>query len=45
MSADKATSWDEKLFPDHVSFLKELHERNLKVTLNVHPSAVTTRAM
>jgi alpha-glucosidase (family GH31 glycosyl hydrolase) len=38
MSADKATSWDEKLFPDHVSFLKELHERNLKVTLNVHPA-------
>lgn len=32
------TSWDKKLFPDHVAFLKGLHDRNLKVTLNTHPA-------
>jgi hypothetical protein len=37
-SADRVPSWDKKLFPDHVAFLKELHDRNLKVTLNVHPA-------
>ena len=30
--------WNEKLFPDHVEFLKQLHKRNLKVTLNTHPA-------
>ncbi len=31
-------TWNEELFPDHVAFLRQLHERGLKVTLNVHPS-------
>lgn len=31
-------SWDKKLFPDHVAFLRGLHDRNLKVTLNTHPA-------
>jgi hypothetical protein len=31
-------SWDKKLFPDHVKFLKDLHDRGLKVSLNVHPA-------
>lgn len=30
--------WDKKLFPDHVGFLKDLHDRDLKVSLNVHPA-------
>ncbi len=31
-------TWNEALFPDPARFLKKLHERGLKVTLNVHPS-------
>lgn len=31
-------TWNEALFPDYRSFLKELHERNLHVTLNLHPA-------
>mgnify|MGYP005754653207 CR=1 FL=1 len=31
-------SWNTKLFPDHKTFLKELHKRGLKVTLNLHPA-------
>ena len=30
-------SWDKQLFPDHKAFLRDLHERGLKATLNVHP--------
>lgn len=30
-------TWDDKLFPDPVTFGKELHKRNLKITLNDHP--------
>lgn len=30
-------SWNKKLFPDHQRFLSDLHDRGLKVTLNVHP--------
>ena len=30
-------SWNKELFPDHKSFLKELHERNLYIGLNTHP--------
>jgi hypothetical protein len=30
--------WDKDLFPDHVAFLKDLHDRKLKVTLNTHPA-------
>lgn len=30
--------WDRKLFPDHVGFLKGLHDKNLKTTLNTHPA-------
>ena len=31
-------SWNRDLFPDPVSFLRNLHERGLRVTLNVHPA-------
>ncbi|MGB8454533.1 MAG: TIM-barrel domain-containing protein [Anaerocolumna sp.] len=31
-------TWNEKLFPDYIAFLKTLHERKLKVTLNEHPA-------
>lgn len=30
-------TWNTKLFPDHVQFLNELHQRGLHTTLNVHP--------
>ncbi len=32
-------SWNTRLFPDYKGFLKELEKRNLKVTLNLHPSS------
>lgn len=31
-------SWNKELFPDHKAFLKTLHDRGLKVTLNLHPA-------
>lgn len=31
-------TWDDKLFPDPESFGRELHSRNLKITLNDHPA-------
>ena len=31
-------SWNTDLFPDYKNFLEELHKRNLKVTLNLHPA-------
>ena len=31
-------SWNKILFPDYKSFLTLVNERNLKVTLNVHPA-------
>ena len=31
-------SWNKDLFPDYKAFLKGLHDRNLKVTLNLHPA-------
>ena len=31
-------TFNEELFPDPEGFLKKLHDRNLKVTLNVHPA-------
>ncbi len=31
-------TWEEKLFPDHVGFLKFLHDEGLKITLNLHPA-------
>ena len=31
-------SWNTELFPDYKKFLNELHARNLKVTLNLHPA-------
>jgi len=31
-------SWNRQLFPDPDGFMKELHKRNLKVTLNDHPA-------
>ena len=31
-------TWDKKLFPDYKEFLKELHKRDLEVTLNLHPA-------
>lgn len=32
-------TWNRSLFPDPASFLKKLHGRGMKVTLNVHPDA------
>lgn len=31
-------TWNKKLFHNYKRFLKELHKRGLKVTLNLHPS-------
>ena len=31
-------SWNRELFPDHRELLSWLHEKNMKVTLNVHPA-------
>lgn len=31
-------TWNEELFPDYKAFLKELKSRDLKITLNLHPS-------
>ena len=31
-------SWDTDLFPDYKAFLKKLHDRGLRVTLNLHPA-------
>lgn len=31
-------TWNRELFPDPPGFLRELHERGLKVTLNDHPA-------
>lgn len=31
-------TWNEKLFPDHVALLKELHKRGMHTTLNLHPA-------
>lgn len=30
-------TWNEALFPDHVDFLKKLHDEDMKVSLNLHP--------
>ena len=32
-------TWDKKLFPDPAMFGREIHSRNLKITLNDHPHA------
>lgn len=32
-------SWNTELFPDYRAFLKWLHEKNFKVTLNLHPAS------
>jgi len=34
-------SWNKDLFPDYKLFLKELHNRNIKTSLNLHPAAGT----
>ena len=31
-------TWNRALFPDPPAFLRELHERGMKVTLNLHPA-------
>ena len=31
-------SWNKKLFPDYKKFLKDIKEKNLKITLNLHPA-------
>lgn len=31
-------SWNKELFPDPKRFTKQLHDRNIKLTLNVHPA-------
>ncbi|WP_438478267.1 glycoside hydrolase family 31 protein [Streptococcus pluranimalium] len=32
-------TWNKKSFPDPEDFLKELHQRGKKITLNLHPAA------
>lgn len=32
-------SWNKVLFPDYRRFLQKLHEKNLHVTLNLHPAS------
>ena len=36
-------TWNKALFPDYKAFLQELHKRNLKTALNLHPAAGTRR--
>lgn len=31
-------TWDTELFPDPAGFLRQLHDRGLRVSLNVHPA-------
>ena len=31
-------SWNKELFPDYKGFLKKIQEKNLKITLNLHPA-------
>lgn len=31
-------SWNTELFPNHIAFLKTLHEKGLRTNLNVHPA-------
>ena len=31
-------TWNKNLFPDHKDFLQKIKQKNLKITLNVHPS-------
>lgn len=31
-------SWNTELFPNPVEFMKKLHERGMKITLNLHPA-------
>ncbi len=31
-------SWNKNLFPDYRAFLKKIKEKNLKITLNLHPA-------
>ena len=31
-------TWNKKFFPDPERFMKRLHDKNMKVTLNVHPA-------
>ena len=31
-------SWNKRLFPDYKAFLKKIEQKNLKITLNVHPA-------
>lgn len=31
-------TWNKNLFPDYRDFLRKVHEKNLKVTLNLHPA-------
>lgn len=32
-------TWNKNLFPDYKKFLKELQEKNMRVTLNLHPAS------
>lgn len=32
-------SWNKKLFPDYKEFLRALKEKNLRITLNLHPAS------
>ena len=32
-------TWNERLFPDYRTFIRELHARGIKTSLNLHPAA------
>ena len=36
-------TWNKELFPDYKDFLKQLHKRNIKTAMNLHPAAGTLR--
>jgi alpha-glucosidase (family GH31 glycosyl hydrolase) len=38
-SAWTGLSWDRELFPDPDRFMKTLHDKGLKITLNLHPAS------
>lgn len=31
-------TWNKRLFPDYKNFLKQIEDKNLKITLNLHPA-------
>jgi alpha-glucosidase (family GH31 glycosyl hydrolase) len=34
--------WDKSLYPNPAEFIRSVHEKNIKLTLNIHPLSVTS---